>query len=240
MRSALGRSTGPHRFVAGEATALSLDAQSVETRARLVKEQAEAEAVALMSQLEAPAAQAGWQVARAGSIHEAAEYIENLARRMEARSILRTTHEVVDQLNLEQRLGSAGMQVEVMAVGAVVDEAERDQQRQMLRLQALEADIGVTGVDFAIAETGTCVVMSSEGVSRLVSLLPPVHVAIVRRGQVLPGLDELFTLRRQAHLAGDRAGYFNLISGPSRSADIESTIVTGVHGPGEVHMLLLS
>ena len=202
-------------------------------------EQAEAEADGLMSQLEAPAAQAGWQVERVASPRDAARYVEDLARRMEARSIVRTKHEVLDELNLEQILSGTGIRVGVMAIEGEADEAESDQQRRSLRQQAIDADIGVTGVDFAIAETGTCVLMSTRGVSRLVSLLPPVHVAIVRRGQVLPSLDELFTLRRQAHLAGDKAGYFNLISGPSRSADIESTIVTGVHGPGEVHMLLL-
>jgi len=76
-------------------------------------------------------------------------------------------------------------------------------------------------------------------VGRLVSLLPPIHIAIVERGQVLPTLDELFTLRRRDFLDGNLGSYMNLISGPSRSADIEYTLVTGVHGPGEVHMILV-
>ena len=94
-------------------------------------------------------------------------------------------------------------------------------------------------MDYAIAETGTCVLLPRKGISRLVSLLPPVHVAVVERGQVLPGLDEFFALRRADSLRGDLGSYTTLITGPSRSADIEYTIVTGVHGPGEVHMLLL-
>jgi len=72
-----------------------------------------------------------------------------------------------------------------------------------------------------------------------VSLLPPIHIAIVQRGQVLPTLDELFTMRRRDFLDGNLGSYMNLISGPSRSADIEYTLVTGVHGPGEVHMILV-
>ena len=94
-------------------------------------------------------------------------------------------------------------------------------------------------MDYAIAETGSVVLLPRRGVSRLVSLLPPVHVAVVRRGEVLPGLDELFALQRLDHIEGDLGSYLNIITGPSRSADIEYTLVTGVHGPGEVHMVLL-
>jgi len=99
--------------------------------------------------------------------------------------------------------------------------------------------MGVTGVDYAIAETGSCAIVARKGVSRLASLLPPVHVAVVERGQVLPSLDELFALRRHSHAQGDAGSYMNIISGPSRSGDIEQTLVTGVHGPREVHMVLL-
>ena len=75
--------------------------------------------------------------------------------------------------------------------------------------------------------------------SRLVSLLPLVHIAIVRKGQVLPSLDELFVLRRRELLAHEGPSYMNIISGPSRSADIEQTIVREIHGPGNVHTVLL-
>ena len=101
------------------------------------------------------------------------------------------------------------------------------------------ADLGITGVDYAIAETGTCVIIPAAGASRLVSLLPPVHIALVERGQVLPSLDELFTFRRRDFVNGELGSYMNLITGPSRTADIEYKLVTGVHGPGEVHMVLI-
>ena len=120
-----------------------------------------------------------------------------------------------------------------------VSDSERDAQRQQLREKAIHTEIGLTGVDYAIAETGTCVLIPRKGVSRLVSLLPPVHIAVVERGQVLPSLDEIFTLRRDAFNDGNLGSYMNFISGPSRSADIEYTLVTGVHGPGEVYMVLI-
>jgi L-lactate dehydrogenase complex protein LldG len=66
-----------------------------------------------------------------------------------------------------------------------------------------------------------------------------VHIAIVEKGQVLPSLDELFTLERADLLNGTLAGSMNLISGPSRTGDIEATIIKGIHGPVETHMLLV-
>ena len=101
------------------------------------------------------------------------------------------------------------------------------------------AGMGLTGVDYAIAETGSAVIVARQGASRLVSLLPPVHVAIVEHGQALPSLDELFALLRERFGAGDVESYMNIITGPSRSADIEYQLVTGVHGPGEVHMVIV-
>ena len=102
------------------------------------------------------------------------------------------------------------------------------------------ADIGVTGVDYAIAETGSVAITAGKGVSRLISLLPPVHVAVVRPSQILPSLDELFTIRRNEFLETGSLNYANIISGPSRSADIEQTLIKGMHGPREVHMIVLS
>ena len=108
-----------------------------------------------------------------------------------------------------------------------------------LRTKALQADVGITGVEFAIAETGTAVLSSDSETGRLVGLAPPVHIVIVKRGQVLPSLDELFLLRKWQSTNGLAPQYASLISGPSRSADIEYTLVTGVHGPGDVRMVLV-
>jgi len=131
-----------------------------------------------------------------------------------------------------------GVPIEPMSITAGSARA-RQTERDRFRALAAGSDIGVTGVDYAIAETGTCVLLPRAGVSRLVSLLPPVHIAIVQRGEVLPSLDELFAMQRRDHLDGELGSYLTLISGPSRSADIEYTLVTGVHGPGQVHMVLI-
>lgn len=106
---------------------------------------------------------------------------------------------------------------------------------------AIDAGIGISEVDYAIAETGTLVVLTGEGRARSASLLPPVHIAIVRPDQFIVGLDDLFPLLRfQTELM--ESGLFSavtFITGPSRTADIELTLVVGVHGPQELHVILL-
>ena len=239
VRRALGRTSATPSVSASEETALSLDAASVESRANSVRKQAQTCSDELMSNLQESAAKAGCKVARLASVKEAAQYIVSLFRDLEARSILHSTHPVFEQLGLEDLLSGSGIEIEPMVIEEDANEAQRGEQREMLREQVIKADIGVTGVDYAIAETGSCVLLPRKGVSRLVSLLPPEHVAVVEKGQVLPSLDELFTLRRQDFLEGKLGSYMNIITGPSRSADIEYTLVTGVHGPGEVHMVLI-
>ena len=167
---------------------------------------------------------------------EAGECIQTVARDLEARSVVRSIHDILDRTDVDAVLSADGVQVVLMAQEG---DSDKESQRQSLRERAAGADIGITGVDYAIAETGSCVIVPRAGVSRLVSLLPPVHIAVVEAGQVLPSLDDLFLLRRRDFLQGELGSYMSIISGPSRSADIEYTIVKGVHGPGEVHLVLL-
>lgn len=216
------------------ATALSDDELAVELRARDVLEDAESRADELMDALAVSAAAAEWQVARVDSLAEARQYVIDLIGSLQARSVVRSAQLIADRLDLESTLSSVGVALTRMAL-----DGTDDGQRAALRERAIAADLGVTGADYAIVETGSCVLLASETVSRLVALTPPVHVAIVQRGQVLPGLDELFTLRRREALVDGPSRYMNIISGPSRSGDIDQTIVTGVHGPREVHMVLL-
>ena len=232
VRDALGRGAPT------EPVTLSRDSEPVATRAEAIRRNAESADEELLSRLMDSAARAGWKVVRVVSAEEATRHVVGLAKELEARSILHSTHPVMERLDLESALSGSGIDVGAMAIGQG-DDAEREQRRGGMRRRAIEADIGVTGVDYAVAETGTCVVLARPGVSRLVSLLPPVYVAVVEGVQVLPSLDELFVLHGERLKEDDPAGYMSLISGPSRSADIEFTLVTGVHGPGEVHLVLI-
>ena len=95
------------------------------------------------------------------------------------------------------------------------------------------ADVGISGVDHLLAETGSLVVLSRPDQPRSLSLLPPVHIVVAEVGQIVPDLFDLF-----ARLDG-LPSCLTLITGPSKTGDIELRLVTGVHGPGEVHVVLV-
>ena len=103
------------------------------------------------------------------------------------------------------------------------------------------ADVGISGVDYLVAETGTVAVLAKPDDPRSLSLLPPVHVAVADRSQILPDLFDLFeALGLDPTADGPRLpSCVALITGPSKTGDIELRLVTGVHGPGEVHVVLL-
>ncbi len=90
-------------------------------------------------------------------------------------------------------------------------------------------DLGVTEVDFALPETGTVGLLSSRGKPRSVSLLPRVHLAVMGPEALRDDLHQVFAEARSHH-------YLILISGPSRTADIELTVTLGVHGPRAFHL----
>lgn len=102
-------------------------------------------------------------------------------------------------------------------------------------IAADKAQVGITSAEYALADTGTLVVMSVAE-PRLASLLPPVHIAVIESARILSGLDELLT---RVPLPADLGASMVLITGPSRTADIEQILVRGVHGPGELHVVVI-
>ncbi|MGH7849322.1 MAG: LutC/YkgG family protein [Thermodesulfobacteriota bacterium] len=102
-----------------------------------------------------------------------------------------------------------------------------------------EAGIGITGADYAIADTGTLVLLTDEDRPRSVSLLPPVHLAIIRKSYIVIDIKELFIILKQRLDAGhDPPSCMTFITGPSRTADIELNLTLGVHGPKELYVII--
>lgn len=104
---------------------------------------------------------------------------------------------------------------------------------------AVDGDlVGVTGCYCAIAETGTLMLLSGPDTPATVSLLPETHVAVVAESRIVAGMEEAWNLARAELSQLPRA--VNFISGPSRTGDIEQTIVLGAHGPYRVHVVVVS
>lgn len=96
--------------------------------------------------------------------------------------------------------------------------------------------VGITGAYCAIAETGTLMLLSGARTPATTSLLPETHIAVLRTERIVRGMEDAWHLLRGEHGAMPRA--VNFISGPSRTADIEQTLVLGAHGPYRVHIVL--
>ena len=101
-----------------------------------------------------------------------------------------------------------------------------------------DCDIGITSAQWAVAETGTLVLESNEERHRLASLVPPVHIAIIEANRIRQTLAEVLSALSEKGQDGlSRAITF--ITGPSRTSDIELTLAIGVHGPGEVYVIII-
>lgn len=102
---------------------------------------------------------------------------------------------------------------------------------------AEDADmVGISGCFCAVAETGTLMLLSGEATPATVSLLPETHIALVPESRIVATMEDAFALLRAERPGMPRA--INFISGPSRTGDIEQTIVLGAHGPCRVHLIL--
>ncbi|HOK55444.1 MAG TPA: lactate utilization protein B, partial [Armatimonadota bacterium] len=114
--------------------------------------------------------------------------------------------------------------------------------RKQLRQAFIDADMGISGANILIAETGTIVIVANEGNDRLVTTLPPVHVAVVGYEKLVESMDdavEILKLLSKSGTGQKATAYVSFITGPSRTTDIEKTLALGVHGPKEVHVVLV-
>ncbi len=114
--------------------------------------------------------------------------------------------------------------------------------RESLRQKFIDAQVGISGANFAIAETGTVGIVTNEGNADLATTLPPVHVAVFGIDKLVATLDDAVAILRMLARSGTgqrMTSYVNWITGPSRSADIEQSLTIGVHGPKEMHCVVI-
>jgi L-lactate dehydrogenase complex protein LldG len=190
---------------------------------------------------------AGGVVAHVHSASEAVAYITRLAQQKDAHLVVRWQSALLEELEVDEALDQQGILVHTTVLppetvaGETISTAAMTTRRQELRALLAQAALGLSGVDYVIAETGTLVLMARAGQMRGVSLLPPVHVAVAQTSQVIATLADYLLLAQAA--GADPQQYLtscvSFVTGPSRTGDIELKLTVGVHGPGELHLVLL-
>jgi L-lactate dehydrogenase complex protein LldG len=137
-------------------------------------------------------------------------------------------------------LSAQGLSTGTVAVWPMLSELDWTCLEHSTRIGAPTGNdlIGISAVACAVAETGTLVFASNPGEPASTHLLPETHIAIVRKSQVVHTMEDAFARLREEGRIMPRA--LNFVSGPSRTADIEQTIVLGAHGPYRVHLILVA
>ena len=173
------------------------------------------------------------------TVADVAQAISELAQERapewsEAKSLVAWRHPLIDSLNLPERLKDQDIPVYVS------DSEPAD--AGLFRLRVQTAMIGVTAADYCIAESASLVLKTRPGQPRMVSLLPSIHVAVITEDQLLQSLAECYALVKRDPDA-EKEGMtccMTLISGPSKTADIEAVMVHGAHGPREMIIYVIA
>jgi L-lactate utilization protein LutC len=160
----------------------------------------------------------------------AVELILGIVRDKTAKRILLGRGPLLDPLNLASVLRQSGVEV------ALVDELPADAARETY----FAADIGITEPTHLVAETGSIIELADASKPRSMSLLPPIHIAVAGKSHLVPDLFDFFSgLETSNGTLPSLPSCCSIITGPSKTGDIELKLVTGVHGPGEVHAVLI-
>jgi len=138
-----------------------------------------------------------------------------------------------------------GVALDMDAIGEALERADfrivrtvpvADTERAAMRARVADAELGIAEADFAIASTGTLAVVSTANRPSSLTLLPPASLVIVQIDHVMANLAAVIAEMGPAGVAANR---LTLITGPSRTADIEKRIVLGVHGPKSLHVIVV-
>lgn len=159
---------------------------------------------------------------------DASAAIASLLTKYCARRCLTWQHPLLERLQMAKQLESMNINSDEYASLSTLSETDQ-------RQRVLSADVGITSCEWAIAETGTLVMCHRPGRERVTSLVPPVHVAIVDEAQILPDLFDVFERFDSSAMPANIA----LITGPSKTGDIELQLTTGVHGPKHWHVIVV-
>ncbi len=159
------------------------------------------------------------------------------------KSIVAWKHPLIERLCLPDALAVEKMPLYVTDLDArQLEGYSEKEKREQLRKQVIESYIGITSADFCMADTATLVMRTRPGQARSVSLVPSIHIGVIYLNQIIWDLKELYALLNFDSEA-QKEGLTNcltFISGPSKTADVEATMVQGAHGPREVYVYVIT
>ncbi|MGD8962053.1 MAG: lactate utilization protein [Desulfobacterales bacterium] len=237
IKAALGKRQAESR---GEADLFSDDI-SAESRAMLkrIKNRNAADRKKLLEILMEAAGLINLKVIPCDDINAVTAAITALVREKdtewgEQKRVVAWAHPLIERLNLPAVLAEQNVPLFVTELPKATGED--------IRQQVIDAYIGITSADFCMADTATLVMRTRPGQARTVSLVPAIHIAVITLDQIIADLKELYALLRwdpQEHREG-LTNCLTFISGPSKTADIEATMVHGAHGPREVRLFVIT
>lgn len=163
-------------------------------------------------------------VKRLGNGDKAKHYIQNLTKERGISSFSIWESDYFKEIGLKKHLKSVGL--------SVITAGNKD--------RLAKSEIGITEADYAIADMGTLVLLADRNKPRSISLLPPVHLAVVKNSNIIKDIGQLFViLKNSLDTTKHLTNCINFITGPSRTADIELSLTLGVHGPKELIIIIL-
>jgi len=159
------------------------------------------------------------------------------------KSIVAWQHPLIERLNLPDALAAENIPVHVTGLDeSRTEDLPEPEKRDRLRQQVIDAYIGITSADFCMAATASLVMRTRPGQARSVSLVPSIHIGVIYLDQIIRDLKELYALLSFDPDVGreDLTNCMTFISGPSKTADVEATMVHGAHGPREVYVYVIA
>lgn len=158
------------------------------------------------------------------------------------KSLVQWDHPLVQALDLEAALRDQNVPVSTAAyTGTENSDREKADKRADIRQKVIDAYMGVTSADYCLADTATLVMKSRPNEARSVSLLPSIHVGVIRLEQILFDLKELYALLKwDPDNKNQLPHHMVFVSGPSKTADIELVMVHGAHGPRALTLYVIT
>jgi L-lactate dehydrogenase complex protein LldG len=181
----------------------------------------------------------------------ASAYLRQVCEELEVKNVVRWEHEGLIALGLDAHLEEHGIHVVPWKPNEELDLASQEEQveaeaasnwskRSSLLQAAEQCRLGVVWADFALAETGSVVLCAQGGNGRSVSLLPEVLFAVFHADQLVRRMGDAFSaMTVDERYSRVWPSSVNIITGPSRSADIENDLTIGIHGPGKVYAVII-